>query len=212
MRIIQIIVGPFEMNSYIIAEQDHPECIIIDPGDEPEKIIQSIESQHLTPVRIINTHNHIDHLRHVSKVQNYFNLPFYICAEDLPLYQSIKQQGLFFGLVSSDPPQIAGFLKDGDSFKLNAEFFYIYHTPGHSPGSICIYTKGHVFVGDVLFKDSIGRTDLLGGNYELLMKSIRDKLLTLPDDTIIYPGHGPTSTIGREKQFNPFINPNFSPF
>jgi len=212
MRIKTITVGPFEMNCYVVAEDASSECLIIDPGDEPERIIKVIEDNGLKPTRIINTHNHIDHIRHVRKIQEYFHIPFYLCEDDLPLLESIKSQGLMFGLPASDPPDVNGFLKEGDSFTLQKELFQVYHTPGHSPGSICIYVPGHVFVGDVLFKDSIGRTDLLGGSYEVLMTSIRSKLLTLSDDTIVYPGHGPVTTIGREKQFNPFINPTQSPF
>lgn len=212
MRIKTITVGPFEMNCYVVAAENAAECLIIDPGDEPERIIRLIEENDLRPTRIINTHNHIDHIRHVKKVQDYFHIPFYLCEDDLPLLESIKSQGLMFGLSASEPPDVSGFLKEGDSFDLQTKKFQIFHTPGHSPGSICIYVPGHVFVGDVLFRDSIGRTDLPGGSYEVLMNSIRNKLLTLPDETIVYPGHGPVTTIGREKQYNPFINPTQSPF
>lgn len=212
MRVFDIVVGPFEMNSYLVAEDDHPECIIIDPGDEPEELIKAIKKNKLKPVRIINTHNHIDHARHASVIQKHFDVPFQICEADLPLLESIKDQGVIFGLDASEVPKVSSFLKDGDQFKLvNAEFL-ILHTPGHSPGSISIYTKGHVFVGDVLFKDSIGRTDLYGGNYDVLMNSIREKLMTLPEKTIVYSGHGPTTTIGQEKESNPFINPTRSPY
>lgn len=206
MRVKEIIVGPFQMNSYLIAEDDHPDCLIIDPGDEPERIISAVESYNLKPTRIVNTHNHIDHARRVSDIQKHFDIPFFICEEDLPLLESINDQGRIFGLEASETPQITGFLKDGDRFKLVKEEFQILHTPGHSPGSISIYVNGHVFVGDVLFKDSIGRTDLFGGNYETLIKSIREKLLTLPEETIVYSGHGPSTTIGREKKYNPFLN------
>jgi hydroxyacylglutathione hydrolase len=212
MRIFNLVVGPFEMNCYIVAEDHHSECIIIDPGDEPEKIIETIDRNKFKPVKIINTHNHIDHARHVSIIQKHYNIPFQICEDDVPLLESIKDQGIIFGLDSSEVPEVSSFLKDGDRFKLVEKELSILHTPGHSPGSISIYTKGHVFVGDVLFRDSIGRTDLYGGNYEILMKSIREKLLTLPDDTIVYSGHGPETTIGREKEYNPFINPAHSPY
>jgi len=211
MRIFKLVVGPFEMNTYLVAEDDHDECIIFDPGDEPDKIIDAVKKNKLKPVKIINTHNHIDHARHVSVIKKHFNIPFEICEDDVPLLESIKDQGIIFGLDSSEVPEVSSFLKHGDRFKLVDEEFLILQTPGHSPGSISIYTRGHVFVGDVLFKDSIGRTDLYGGNYELLMKSIREKLLTLPDDTVVYSGHGPETTIGREKKYNPFINPTHSP-
>lgn len=212
MRIFEIVVGPFEMNCYFIAEDNHPDCIIIDPGDDPDLIIKTITQNKLKPVKIINTHNHIDHARHASIIQKHYDIPFQICEADLPLLESIKDQGVIFGLDASEVPEVNSFLKDGDRFKLVDEEFEILHTPGHSPGSISIYTKGHVFVGDVLFKDSIGRTDLYGGNYEILMKSIHEKLMTLPDETIVYSGHGPKTTIGREKKYNPFINPTRSPY
>ena len=212
MRIFEVVVGPFEMNSYIIAEDNHPECIIIDPGDEPDKIIKTIDQNKLKPAKIINTHNHIDHARRVSIIQQHYDIPFLICEADLPLLESIKDQGVIFGLDASEVPEVSSFLKDGDRFKLVEEDFLILHTPGHSPGSISIYTEGHVFVGDVLFRDSIGRTDLYGGNYEILMKSIREKLMILPDNTKVYSGHGPTTTIGREREYNPFINPTKSPY
>ncbi|MEJ2543188.1 MAG: MBL fold metallo-hydrolase [Calditrichaceae bacterium] len=212
MRVFEVVVGPFEMNSYIIAEDNHPECIIIDPGDEPDEIIKTIDENKLKPVKIINTHNHIDHARRVSIVQKHYDIPFLICEDDLPLLESIQDQGVIFGLDASEVPEVSSFLKDGDRFKLVDEDFLILQTPGHSPGSISIYTEGHVFVGDVLFRDSIGRTDLYGGNYETLMKSIREKLMTLPDNTKVYSGHGPTTTIGREREFNPFINPTKSPY
>jgi len=212
MRIKTIVVGPFEMNCYIVAEDTFPDCIIIDSGVEPEKLIKTIDNAELKPVKIINTHNHIDHARRVSDIQKHYQIPFYICENDQPLLESLREQGMLFGFDASEAPQIQGFLKDGDSFKLVEKTFKILHTPGHSPGSISILTDGHVFVGDVLFKDSIGRTDLYGGNYNILIKAIREKLLVLPDETIVYSGHGPTTTIGREKKQNPFLNPNHSPF
>ena len=212
MRVITISVGPFEMNCYVVAEDNHPECIIIDPGDEPCKIIKTIDQAKLKPVKIINTHNHIDHARRVSDIQKHFDIPFFICEDDQPLLESLQEQGLLFGFDASAIPEIKDYLKDGDTFKLVEKTFRILHTPGHSPGSISIYTEGHIFVGDVLFKDSIGRTDLYGGDYNILIKSIREKLLVLPDDTIVYSGHGPATTIGREKKYNPFLNPTHSPF
>jgi len=208
MRIHQIPVGPFEMNAYIVAEENSPKCLLIDPGDEPDKLIEFIENHHLQPQLIVNTHNHIDHARRVSEIQKHYTLPFYIHEDDLPLLESIKNQGLLFGLDTSALPEVTGYLKHDETLKLVRENFLILHTPGHSPGSICLYTPGHVFVGDVLFKDSIGRTDLYGGNFKILLKSINEKLFTLPDETIVYSGHGPTTTIGREKKHNPFLNPS----
>jgi glyoxylase-like metal-dependent hydrolase (beta-lactamase superfamily II) len=195
------------MNSYIVRAGNSEKCILIDPGDDLNRIEAVIDEESLIPERIFNTHNHIDHARRVSLIQKKYDLPFYICQEDLPLLESIKDQALLFGLDVSPIPKVTKFVKDGDVFTLGEETFRILQTPGHSPGSICLYFEGHIFVGDVLFKDSIGRTDLYGGNYKQLLQSIEEKLLVLPDDTIVYPGHGPETTIGREKQFNPFLKP-----
>lgn len=207
MKIHQIVVGPFEMNCYIVAEENYPDCILIDPGDDIEAIIKHIEKNNLKPKRIINTHCHIDHARKVSDIQNYFNAPFHIGEDDTPLLETLKDQGMLFGLDTSEIPKVDRFLKDGDTFKLVEKTFHILHTPGHSPGSISILVDNHLFVGDVLFKDSIGRTDLYGGNYDILIQSIKNKLLVLPDATIVYCGHGPRTTIGRERKYNPFLNP-----
>ena len=207
MKIHQIAAGPFEMNCYIVAEEDYPDCILIDPGDDIESIIKYIEKNNLKPKKIINTHCHIDHVRKVSDVQKYFNTSFYVCEDDTPLLETLKDQGMLFGLDTSEIPKVDSFLKDGDTFELVEKTFHILHTPGHSPGSISILVDNHLFVGDVLFKDSIGRTDLYGGNYDLLIQSIKNKLLVLPDATIVYCGHGPRTTIGRERKYNPFLNP-----
>ncbi len=205
MRVFEISVGPFEMNCYILAEEKYPDCAIVDPGDDPDRIIDFVNRHNLKPRRIINTHNHIDHARRASDVQKHFDIPFYIHEDDLPLLERITDQGLLFGLDSSPVPEVEGFLADNEEFVLVEESIKILHTPGHSPGSISIYVKGHVIVGDVLFRDSIGRTDLYGGNFEILLKSIREKLFVLPDDTVVHSGHGPSTTIGREKKENPFL-------
>jgi glyoxylase-like metal-dependent hydrolase (beta-lactamase superfamily II) len=168
-------------------------------------LIETIDKNNLVPERIINTHNHIDHLLRVAEFKKHYNIPFNICDKDLPLLESLKDQSLLFGLDVTEIPDVDAFIKDGDQFELGELVYSICETPGHSPGSVCILFPGHVFVGDVLFKDSIGRTDLYQGDYEELMKSIREKLLILADDTVVYPGHGPSTTIGREKENNPFL-------
>ncbi|MCD6376799.1 MAG: MBL fold metallo-hydrolase [Caldisericaceae bacterium] len=205
MRVLKIPVGPFEVNCYIVVDEQNAECFLIDPGDEPQKIIELIENQKLKPQKIINTHSHIDHVRHLLQVKEHFNIPFFIHEDDLPLLEAMKEQALFFGLDCSDIPEVDGFLNDGDTFEMDSQLVRILHTPGHSPGSISIYFQKNVFVGDVLFKESIGRTDLYGGNYQVLMDSIKNKLLTLPDETVVHSGHGPETTIGNERRQNPFL-------
>ncbi|APF17474.1 beta-lactamase domain protein [Caldithrix abyssi DSM 13497] len=205
MRIIKIPVGPFEVNCYIVVDEESNRCFLIDPGDEPEKIIKAIEEHHLTPTRVINTHNHIDHARHLYEIKQQFKIPFYIHEADLPLLEALKEQALFFGLNCSSVPEVDGFLEDGEEFEFGNQSVKILHTPGHSPGSVSVYLDGHVFVGDVLFKGSIGRTDLYGGNYNVLLESIKNKLLTLPEATVVHAGHGEDTTIGDEKRNNPFL-------
>ncbi len=205
MRVFKIPVGPFEVNCYIVVNEQNAECFLIDPGDEPQKIIELIESKKLKPQKIINTHNHIDHVRHLYQVKEHFKIPFFIHEDDLPLLEAMKEQALFFGMDCSPIPEVDGFLNDGDTFEMDSQLVRILHTPGHSPGSISIYFRENVFVGDVLFKESVGRTDLYGGNYKVLMDSIQNKLLTLPDETVVHSGHGPETTIGDEKRRNPFL-------
>ena len=180
MRIYTVTVGPFAMNCYIVGGKNNQKCFIIDPGDEPHTIISTIEEHNLEPVKIICTHPHIDHAGKAGDIQRHFNIPFLMGEEDTPLLDSLTKQGEYFGINVSSQPEISGFLKDGDTIELSGQKFEILHTPGHSPGSICLYTSGHVFVGDVLFQQSIGRTDLFGGNYTQLLKSIKEKLPDMP--------------------------------
>ena len=211
MQVEQIPVGAFEMNCYIVAPDKEKSCLIIDPGDEPERIITYINEHKLTPDRILLTHCHIDHARRAADVQKYFNIPLYAGEADVPLLESLNEQAALFGMDRTELPEINGFLDDGEHFSTAGFEYTVFHTPGHSPGSFCVHIKGSVFVGDVLFFDSIGRTDLYGGSYPVLMQSIKEKLLVLPDETVVYPGHGPATTIGREKQNNPFLNPAHIP-
>lgn len=206
MRVEQIPVGAFEMNCYIIAPKEGGKCLIIDPGDEPDRIITYIDNQKLTPDRIVLTHCHIDHARRAAEIQQHFNIPLFAGEADVPLLESLNEQAALFGMERTELPEIDGFLDDGETFNAAGFDCTVFHTPGHSPGSFCVHIDGSVFVGDVLFFDSIGRTDLYGGSYPQLMQSIKEKLLVLPNETVVYPGHGPATTIGREKQNNPFLN------
>jgi len=206
IQVKQIPVGPFEMNCYVVSATGQNECLIIDPGDEPQKIISYVEQQKITPERILMTHCHIDHVRRSSDIQNQFNIPLYCGEADLPLLEGMNEQAALFGMEKTELPKVDGFFTDGQTFSLGNLKGTLWHTPGHSPGSFCIHLENHLFVGDVLFYDSIGRTDLYGGSYSQLIQSIREKLLVLADETLVYPGHGPTTTIGRENKQNPFLN------
>lgn len=205
MIIETITVGSFAMNCYLIIEPESKEAVYIDPGADSDVLIEKLSSRDLDLKFIINTHCHIDHTAEVSKVINHFKVPFYIHRGDLPLLENLKEQGEFFGIPVHEIPKVTDFVEDQQEFEFGNLKMEILHTPGHSPGGISLLIKDTVIVGDCLFMDSIGRTDLLGGNYNQLLTSIKTKLLTLEDSTIVYPGHGPATTIGRERKQNPFL-------
>jgi glyoxylase-like metal-dependent hydrolase (beta-lactamase superfamily II) len=205
MRVYKLAVGPFEMNAYIVAEDEGKNCVLIDPGDEPGRIIEAIKNHQLEPERILLTHAHIDHIRYLKTIQDKLGLPLFMHEDDLPLLENINEQALFFDLTSSGVPHVDGFVRDNQEIEIGSMHLKVLHTPGHSPGGVCYYGDHHLFAGDVLFKESIGRTDLYGGNFNLLKESIKNKLLTLPDETVVHPGHGEDTTIGQEKRRNPFL-------
>ncbi len=205
MHIYKLAVGPFEMNAYIVAEGTGGHCLLIDPGDEPERITEKIARHRLKPERILITHAHIDHIRHLKTIQEQLQVPLFMHEDDLPLLENINEQALFFDLNTSGVPEVHGFVRDNEEIAIGSLRIKIMHVPGHSPGGICLQADNHLFAGDVLFKESIGRTDLYGGNFEQLRNSIKEKLLTLPDETIVHPGHGDDTTIGHEKLRNPFL-------
>ena len=205
MNIDTITVSSFEMNCYLVSDPESGEAIYIDPGAEAEMLIDKIHKQDLNLRYVINTHCHVDHCAEISQVVNYFKVPYFIHRGDLPLLDILQEQGDMFGLKVKALPPVTGFVEDGDIIEFGKLKALILHTPGHSPGSISIKIQGAVFVGDCLFMDSIGRTDLPGGDYNQLITSIKTKLLSLNDLTVVYPGHGPATTIGREKNHNPFL-------
>jgi len=204
MKIHTLVVGQLQTNCYILESQGH--ALIVDPGDEPERILRFIKDLSATPTRIIATHTHFDHVLGVNGVRKATKTLFWIHADDLPMLQSMQSRvRQFMGFEVPPPPKVDGHLKDGDSLKLGDETVRVLHTPGHSPGSISLSGYGYVLTGDALFNQSIGRTDLPGGDLNTLIHSIREKLFKLDDDTTVYPGHGPESTIGDEKLANPFV-------
>lgn len=205
MRIKTFIVGPFQMNAYIIADEKSAECALVDPADDIQSILQYVQENKLIAKAMLVTHGHLDHIRFISQIQRQLQVPLYMGQKDLPLLESLAGQGRMFNLDVADPPKVDIFLDETQTLKIGNQEVRFLHTPGHSPGSYSFLINGNLFAGDVLFKDSIGRTDLYGGDYTVLMRSISDKFLTLPDETTVYPGHGPATTIGREKRNNPFL-------
>jgi len=205
MILERVLVGPFQVNCYILAEDSNQEAILIDPGDEEDKIRRRLKKYHLKPALIINTHGHIDHIGCDDK----FSVPVYIHKDDYPLL--IDPQLNLSSMFSLSYQVKAPIRKVEEKDKINLGNIYleVIHTPGHTPGGICLLLKKPenkiLFTGDTLFFQGIGRTDFFGADQNLLIKSIREKLISLSDDIVIYPGHGPTSTLGEEKKNNPFL-------
>jgi hydroxyacylglutathione hydrolase len=203
--------NPFQENTYILYD-DSKECIIIDPGcyDEGEKLELAvfIEQNGLKPVRLINTHCHIDHVFGNHFIITKYNLPLEIHEGELSVLNAVQQVSMMYGIPFDDPiPIVDKFIKEGEIIKFGNSKLEAIFTPGHSPASLSFYCKeaGFLIAGDVLFYGSIGRTDLPGGNFNTLISSIKDKLFQLGDDVEVYPGHGQKTTIGFEKRTNPFL-------
>jgi hydroxyacylglutathione hydrolase len=203
--------GPFQENTYLISTKDK-QCIIFDPGcyypNEQKSLIAYIASKGLMPKRLINTHAHIDHIFGNALVHKQFQLSPELHSDELEMLKMAPKICEAYGIPMPEPsPLPSHFLNEGDTVSLGEWHFKVLLTPGHSPASLSFYSEseGILIAGDVLFRESIGRTDLPGGDYDTLIQSIQSKFFTLPDDTMVYPGHGPETTIGYEKRNNPFF-------
>ncbi len=202
-----LVVGPLGVNCYILADEETREAIIIDPGGNPGDIRNAIQHHRLQVKAIVNTHAHFDHILGLNEVRAATHAPFMLHADEVVILNAAQASGAMWGMHVAQPAPPEQLLHEGDEVKAGGIVLKVLHTPGHSPGGICLLLDKMVFVGDTLFQGSIGRTDFPGGDYATLMRSIRDKLLPLPDDTVVYPGHGAATTIGEEKQLNPFVRP-----
>jgi len=205
IHVTTTVVGPFQENTFFLRLSDRPETVIIDPGAEGEKLAALLDGHELRPVAILNTHGHLDHIGAVSFLQSRYRIPFHLHAEDEAIAQGAPEHARFFGVEVPDVPEVDQTLSDGATLRLGGLEIEIAHTPGHTPGGVSFLVDGHVFAGDTLFQGSIGRTDLPGGDHAALIRSIQERLLPLPDKTIVHPGHGPDTTIGEERRANPFL-------
>lgn len=199
-------VGPLENNVYLVSDRGSRKAALIDPGLESEGILQHLEQAGLQLELIINTHGHFDHIYANAFFKAKTGAKVLIHKKDLSGLRRLQDEALLFGLRAAPSPEPDRLLQEGDLIELAGFSFQVLHTPGHTPGGICLYHDGMVFVGDTLFAGSIGRTDLPGGSYEALIASVQKKLFVLPEETVVYPGHGPETTIGEEKRTNPFFN------
>jgi glyoxylase-like metal-dependent hydrolase (beta-lactamase superfamily II) len=201
----------FAENTFVLWDDVNKEAAIIDPGistvEEQKIITDFISSKNLTINYLINTHCHIDHILGCSFIKSNYKVIYYAPEKDLPLLGNANKQAQMFDIVFEEPPKPDKLISEETELFLGNSKIKFLFTPGHTPGEFCLYLEKEkiCITGDVLFKESIGRTDLWGGDYNTLIRSIENKLLSLPDDVIIYPGHGEVSTIGYEKQYNPFL-------
>ena len=206
-----LVFNPYEVNAYIIAAEDG-QCALIDPAccsqEERKALTEFINNKGLSPVWLINTHGHYDHIAGNAFVyKTWSSIKPAAHRDDLFLMEHAYQRGEMFGFPAEKPPTPDVFLKDGDTVEFGNVSLKVIHVPGHSPGSIVLYSPEEKFIvtGDVLFNGSIGRTDLPGGDFDLLITGIQTKLMTMPTDIAVYTGHGPSTTIGKEKNSNPFL-------
>lgn len=209
MRVKMLTVGAFQSNAFIVSCEETKEGIVVDACDDARAILDDIAQNGITIRAIVTTHAHIDHVTALAEVAEAVSAPILMHQSELPIYESVPQQALLFGLPAPTVVDIDRFVRGGDQITFGKLVGEVIETPGHSPGGISIVFPGEsppkVFVGDVLFRGSIGRTDLYGADHEQMMETLRESIMTLPDDTIVYPGHGEETTIGHEKHTNPFL-------
>ena len=206
MILIRLVVGPLQVNCFILADEKTKDAVVIDPGDDAQDILKIIRDKDLKVRYIVNTHGHFDHVGANKAIKDATGAELLIHEGDAPVMASAPKHSLAFGMNSVSSPPADRYVKHGDVIAAGEVSLKVLHTPGHSPGGICLREQGMVFTGDALFAGSIGRTDLPGGDLMTLLRSIKTNLLILPDDTKVFSGHGPASTIGDERLENPFLN------
>jgi glyoxylase-like metal-dependent hydrolase (beta-lactamase superfamily II) len=218
MLMYEAAVPPFMKNGFVVACERTREAVFIDPGDEVDQLLDVMDRQRFDLQHILLTHAHVDHVTGVARAKRYKDVPIHLHREDLFLYDNAEKQGAMFGLDVEQPPPVDRYY-DGSAITFGDYTVAVHHTPGHCPGGVCLAisrtaatpgTAGtasppDLFVGDTLFAGSIGRTDLPGGNYERLMRSITKVLFAFGDEAVVYSGHGKETTIGRERRTNPFV-------
>jgi glyoxylase-like metal-dependent hydrolase (beta-lactamase superfamily II) len=198
--------GPMDNGVYVLHDRETGAAVIVDPSFDYEPALAFVRSGNRRLEAIVNTHGHFDHVVGNAAFKTLApEAPLYLHAADTDLLVGAPDSAARFGMNMTASPLPDRAFREGEDVMLAGVSWQVLHVPGHSPGSVCLYRPGHLIGGDVLFQNSVGRTDLPGGDGELLLRGIREKLLVLPDETIVYPGHGPTTTIGRERAYNPFL-------
>lgn len=205
MLIETIAVGPLQVNCYLLICDKTHHAVVVDPGDEGARILDAVSASGCQIKAVINTHGHFDHIGANAYVVEATGVELMMHGNDLPLLKQAADHAAIYGLSVVPSPEPNRLLVEGDEIKVGESTLKVIHLPGHSPGGICLHTGNDLVVGDGLFAGSIGRTDLPGGSQEQLVNGIKQKLMVLPDETVVHPGHGPATTIGREKLHNPFL-------
>lgn len=205
MKVLTYSVGAFQENTYLLIDDATTRAVLIDPGAEGDRLLRAIDDANVTLDAIWMTHAHVDHVGAIAAIKRRHEVPVFLHPADRPLYDSAVQHAAVFGLRVEAPPPPDRPLADGDTLRVGALDFAVMHVPGHAPGHVVIHGHGVAFVGDCIFAGSVGRTDLPLANGVELERSL-ERICTLPDETVLYPGHGPATTIAREKMQNPFLN------
>lgn len=205
MKYEYVVVGALETNCYLVYCEESRACAVIDPGAEPEKIIATVADLELKPVVVLNTHGHVDHIGANSDIVRKYAVPLAIHGADAEMLKvsDYIELSLLLGAKNSPPPD--RLLSDGDEIAVGRTSLRVVHTPGHSPGSVGFVHGGVLFSGDTLFCGGVGRTDLPGGSWKDIERSIRERILGLPGETVVLPGHGPRTTVEKERVSNPFL-------
>jgi hydroxyacylglutathione hydrolase len=208
MILEMLTVGPFQENCYVVGDQESGVGAIVDPGDEAARIALAVEQTNLEIAQILITHAHIDHVGAVAALAEEYACPVLMHAEAEPMLKQLPTQAMMMGLRFGKLPTVDRHIEDEEVLEVGSLKLESRYTPGHAPGHLAFYveSEGVVLSGDALFAGSVGRTDLFGGDADLLMQSINERLLSLPDETRVYPGHGPGTTIGDERAYNPFLD------
>jgi len=206
MIVETIVVGPLQVNCYLVGCEETREAAVIDPGDDAERVLAGLKAADLKAVYIINTHEHFDHVGANKRIHDATGAKILAHSASADEITKISSRALLWGMRAEDSPPVDRELGDGDLVEIGRSVtLKVLATPGHSLGSISLVTEGAAFVGDLIFSGSIGRTDFPGGDYETLIRSVRDKIFPLGDDVVLYSGHGPATTVGRERATNPFF-------
>ena len=200
------VTGPFQENSYIIWKENKDSCIIIDPGDDFVNVIKMINKNKVKPIAIINTHAHLDHIASVADLKERYSIPFYLHNNEKEVLKNYQRDSLIFGLVPSKTPEVDFWFRSG-ILEIGPFNIELIETPGHTPGGTCLKFENHLFTGDTIFSRSIGRTDLPGGDWNILSDSLVRVMKKIPENQILYPGHGPITSLKIEMQKNQFLIP-----